>query len=281
MKANRGSSAVFHLMKTTNRFHAANKTRWEAAAASWARGADSRGLWRRCPKEPHLVLCPKELEYLSDIGGKRVCVLGSGDNQVVFALAGLGSSVTSVDISQNQLDIAEQRSRELGLSVSFAQGDVTNIGMLGDRCFDVVYTGGHVAVWVADLETYYSEAVRILRPDGLFIVNEYHPFRRIWRDSKESLVVESPYLERGPFEYDSSDNPEPGTLKSYEFHWTIADYINAVLKTGCSLLSVDEYGEEVGEWEGAPMQGLPEFLLMIARKSVEPLRPADAEKPRG
>jgi len=275
---------TFDIMKATNRFHAANKTRWEAAAAPWAQGADSRGLWRRCPQEPHLVLCPKELEYLSDIAGKPVCVLGSGDNQVVFALAGLGASVTSVDISQNQLYIAEQRSRELGLSVSFVQGDVTDIGMLGDRCFDVVYTGGHVAVWVADLETYYSEAVRILQPDGLFIINEYHPFRRIWRDSKESLVVESPYWERGPFEYDLSGNilrPEPGTLKSYEFHWTIADYINGVLKAGCRLLSVHEYGEEVCDWEGAPMQGLPEFLLIIARKNVEPLRPADAEKPPG
>lgn len=269
--------------KKADKFHAANKTRWEAAAARWARGADSRGLWRRCPKEPHLVLCPKEMEYLAGIAGKRVCVLGSGDNQVVFALAGLGAVVTSVDISRNQLDIAEQRSRELGLSITFAQADVTDLGILGDSSFDVVYTGGHVAVWVADLQTYYAEAVRILQPGGLFIVNEYHPFRRIWRDAKESLVVEAQYLDRGPFEYDLSDDvlsPEPGTLKSYEFHWTMTDYINAVLKTGCSLLSVDEYGDYVGDWEGAPMQGLPEFFLMIAQKSIESQRPADADKPR-
>lgn len=271
-------------MKPTSRFHAANKTRWEAAAAGWARGADSRGLWHRCPQEPHLVLCPKELEYLRDVAGKRVCVLGSGDNQVVFALAGLGALVTSVDISQNQLDIAEQRSRILGLSVTFVQADVTDPATLGDGSFDVVYTGGHVAVWVGDLQTYYSEAVRILQPGELFIVNEYHPFRRIWRESKKSLAVESRYLDRGPFEYDLSDDvlrPEPGMLKSYEFHWTIADYINAVLRTGCSMLSVDEYGEQVSDWEGAPMQGLPEFFLMIARKGVEPLRPGGADKPRG
>jgi ubiquinone/menaquinone biosynthesis C-methylase UbiE len=224
------------------------------------------------------------LEYLRDIAGKRVCVLGSGDNQVVFALAGLGAQVTSVDISQNQLDIAEQRAKELALSVTFAQADVTDLSILPDASFDLVYTGGHVAVWVADLQTYYSEAVRILRPGGLFIVNEYHPFRRIWRESKDSLVVESPYLDRGPFEYDLSDNvlrPEPGTLKSFEFHWTIADYINAILKAGCSLLSVDEYGAYVGDWEGAPMQGLPEFFLMIARKNVESPRPAVADPPQG
>jgi hypothetical protein len=84
----------------TNEYHGANRNRWEASAENWARGADSRGIWRRCSTEPSLVLSPVELEYLSDVKGKRVCVLGSGDNQVVFALAGLGAEVTSVDIAK-------------------------------------------------------------------------------------------------------------------------------------------------------------------------------------
>lgn len=260
------------IMHPTNRFHAANQARWDAASAGWARGADSRGLWRRCPKEPQLVLCRKELEVLRDIAGKRVCVLGSGDNQVVFALAGLGASVTSVDISQHQLDVAARRAKELGLAVSFVQADVTDLRVLADRSFAVVYTGGHVAVWVADLEAYYAEAARVLSPGGLFVINEYHPFRRVWRDSKDSLVVESRYLDRGPFEYRSSEDvlrPGPGPFKSYEFHWTIADYLNAVLKTGCRLESAEEYGEEAADWEGAPMRGLPEYFLVVARKDEE------------
>jgi len=60
---------------------------------------------------------------------------------------------------------------------------------------------------------------------------------------------------------------ESGAMKSYEFHWTIADYINAVLQTGCCLLMVDEHGEAAADWEGAPLHGLPEFLLIVARKS--------------
>lgn len=255
-----------------DRIHAANRKRWDAAARRWAESADSRGLWQRCPQEPELVLCEKELEYLGGVSGKRVCVLGSGDNQVVFALAGLGAAVTSVDISQNQLDIAEKRSNTLGLAVSFVRADVTNLSCLTDASFDVVYTGGHVAVWVADLAKYYSEAARILRPSGLYFVNEYHPFRRIWGDSGDSMIVESPYLERGPFEYDASDDilrREPGALKSYEFHWTVTDYLNAILRAGCSLLFVDECGEQVDDWEGAPMHGLPKFLLIIARRDVE------------
>jgi len=255
-----------------DQIHAANKKRWDAGSRQWAENAERRGMWKRCPQEPNLVLCEKELAYLDGISGKRVCVLGSGDNQVVFALAGLGALVTSVDISQNQLDIAESRSISLGLEVSFLRADVTDLSCLENGSFDAVYTGGHVSVWVADLVKFYSEAARILRPGGLFIVNEYHPFRRIWQDSKGSMVVGTGYLERGPFEYEFDEDilrPEKGDLRCYEFHWTIADYLNAVLKAGCSLLFVEEFGEKVGDWEGAPMDGLPEFFLIIARMNPE------------
>ena len=112
-------------MKPANHVHSANKDRWEAASEHWRQAADSRGLWRRCSTEPELVLSDKELHYLAGIVGKRVCVLGSGDNQVVFALAGLGAFVTSVDISHNQLQVGQQRSRELLLIM--ARKDVEQV----------------------------------------------------------------------------------------------------------------------------------------------------------
>lgn len=256
----------------TDKMHELNRKCWDAGSEQRAKSEDSRGLWRCCPSQPELVLSNKELEYLADISGKHVSVLGSGDNQVVFALAGLGGIVTSVDISQNQLDVAERRARELDLSVSFIRADVTDLSVIDSSTFDVVYTGGHVAVWVSDIDAYYSEATRILRPGGLFIITEYHPFRRIWKDSPDQLTVKSSYFERGPFEYDVSEDTlraKPGTMKSYEFHWTISDYINAVLKAQCRVLEIGEFGKNVADWEGAPLHGLPEFLLIIARKEVE------------
>lgn len=254
---------------TLNKIHLANMIRWDASSKKWAECADSRGIWERCCNDPTLVFSENVMKRLKNIENKNICVLGSGDNQAVFALAGLGAKVTSVDISEKQLQIAYDRARILGLEITFVQNDVTNLISLADNRFDFIYTGGHVAVWISDLRKYYSEAVRILAQKGLLIIDEYHPFRRIWKESKSELTVKSSYLERGPFRYMLNDDvlyKSEGNFESFEFHWTLSDFLNAVITTGCKILEVDEYGEHVGDWEGAPLKGLPENILIIAEK---------------
>ncbi|MEL6923511.1 MAG: class I SAM-dependent methyltransferase [Bacteroidota bacterium] len=254
-----------------NPIHQANQKRWEASAANWAKAADSRGIWKACVNDPSLVFSERVLHYLKGIKGEKVAVLGSGDNQAVFALAGMGAAVTSVDISANQLKYAADRAEALGQSIQFIQSDVTNLSALADEQFDLVYTGGHVAVWVADLQKYYAEASRILRPGGLFIVDEYHPFRRVWKSSKNELVVGYPYFERGPFRFMYNDDVlyhQEGNLESYEHHWSVSDFFNAIIKSGCSIVEVDEYGTSSEDWEEAPMEGLPEILLIVGRKTA-------------
>lgn len=255
--------------KITNEIHLANKKRWDASARRWSECTDSRGIWKKGYEDPSIVFSATVLKHLADVGGKKVAVLGSGDNEAVFALAGMGAEVTSVDISAKQLAYAMERAKALELSIEFLQSDVTDLSALKAGQFDVVYTGGHVAVWVAELQTYYQEAARILQPGGLFLVDEYHPFRRVWKKIPDRLAVENDYYNRGPYKYFLGDDvlyQSAGAYASYEFHWTIADFINAVIQSGCQIREVDEHGTYVGEWEVSPMQGLPEFFLIVAQK---------------
>lgn len=252
-----------------NPFHRANQKRWEAAARNWKAMHDRRGTWKLCAQSPELVFVPEEMKHLKGLTGRKAAVLGSGDNLAVFALAGMGISVTSVDISQNQLTVAEERALELGLNIDFIQADVTDLSALPDKTFDLVYTGGHVAVWVSELEKYYGEAGRILKPGGLFMVSEYHPFRRVWKMGVDHLEVEYDYYDRGPFVFKYDDDVlhrEEGDFTQYEFHWRVSDLINAMLKANCALIDSAEFGEHVGDWEGAPLEGLPEYLLLVGRR---------------
>jgi len=249
-------------------FHDSNRRRWDAGSASWAHRADTRGIWKKCHLDPTLALFPAELTWLGDVAGKDVAVLGSGNNEAVFALAGLGARVTSIDISEQQLDVARSRAAALGLQVKFMRADVVDLSCLGDATFDVAYTGGHVAVWVSDLKRYYLEAARILKPDGLLIVSEYHPFRCVWKRSPTGLEIRFNYFDRGPHRPEAAPDVLAATRGEWEqflFRWTVADYISAILVSGFWLIHAEEFGDTIDEWEGAPMAGLPLTLLLVGR----------------
>ena len=111
--------------------HEANRRGWDAASAGWQAEIDARVDWRSVPDNIHLALDDVELKHLGDAADRSVCVLGSGDNLVAFALAGAGGRVTSVDFSQTQLNIAAERADELGLKINFHRADVTDLGCLG------------------------------------------------------------------------------------------------------------------------------------------------------
>jgi len=242
--------------------HDANRAFWNASAAWWKAREDERGIWQQCHKDPTLVFSDAEIPFVKDVAGKAVCVLGSGDNEVAFALAGMGSEVTSVDISEERLRIAKERATILGLKLAFVRADVTNLVDLESDSFDLVYTGGHMSVWISDINRYYSEAVRILKSGGRFVVNDYHPFRRMWLDTEQSEPHHH-YFKRGPYEYRSEEG-----LPSFEYHWTVSDHIQAVLDAGCHLVKVDEHGEKLGDefWIKTNLDKLPAYLLIVGEK---------------
>ena len=248
-----------------NEFHKVNRNNWNGHADDYKLRVDRRG-WDKCHLDPTRALNSSEIEAFGDPNGKSACVLGSGDNCVTFALAGVGAHVTSVDISDKQLRHAKTRSEFLGLCISFVTADVTDIGILSET-FDVIHTGGHVACWVSDLDSYYAEASRIMKAGGILVIREYHPFfREIWSPSDEHLTVERPYGERGPY-------LEEGDVEAYIFTWTVSDYVNAVLKAGFDLVTVEEATSSSARdrWrntqERVPwLNGLPSQILLVGRK---------------
>jgi len=56
------------------------------------------------------------------------------------------------------------------------------------------------------------------------------------------------------------------SLPSYEFHWTIGDFMTAVRDAGCELIALREIGDQKEGWETPPLTGLPQDLLIVERK---------------
>jgi SAM-dependent methyltransferase len=279
-----------------NEMHEANRRRWDLASPHYSvRYADD---WRRCLVDPSLGFERGSLQLLrqyvgQDLAGKTSCVLGSGDNYAVFALAGMGAQVTSVDISQAQLDAAAGRAAELGVDVTFVQGDIVNLPMLADGAFDFVCSTNGVMVWIAAPAAYYAEVRRILKPSGIFLSYDIHPFLRPWNDPPEPLGMVKPYFDSGPKEWlddpetgraimasEASPEEREGRVSTFKCHWTIGELLTALLGVDLEPVRVlEEPGTDPGfwlpgatdvdliDWRKNPRAGLPVWLTLVARKS--------------
>ena len=154
--------------------HEANRLHWDKAAPGWKDLRDRDGLWRQCSGNPELGFAGTALDMIRSFRGgladKRVLVVGSGDNYAAFALAGLGARVTSTDISQRQLDVAHDRSLELGLLMEFARADAANLTGLADETFDLVCSTNGFFVWIADPGRVFASVRRVLKPGGFYIL---------------------------------------------------------------------------------------------------------------
>jgi SAM-dependent methyltransferase len=264
-----------------NRMHEANRRLWdETLAGEFQQQSEETGVWRRCVDDPDLAFDCEALslieEFVRDLSGKDVCVVGSGDNLASFALAGQGADVKSVDQSQRQLDVASKRARDLGLSITFVRSDATDLSCLEPSQFDLVCSTNGFFVWISDLNGLFAEIQRILKPGGFYVFYDTHPFQRPWRDVQNAAEMEKTYFDTGPFR-DSEDGP-------CKFHWTMGDVLNSLADAGLSVrrlresLARDSSYWEAGkwyvpgsqpsllDWKVNPRAGLPSWLLVAAQK---------------
>ena len=202
--------------------HEANRRIWDEQATTWEDRLNRSDRWRRCHKEPELAFEGGTLgtirEMAGDLGGKQVCIIGSGDNLAAYAFAGLGAEVTSTDISEQRLNLAAGRAEQLGLSIDFVRADAASLEFAGDSTFDLVCSTNGFFVWIADVAAVFREVSRVLKPGGSYVFYDMHPFTRPWKDQTGPIEMEKSYWETGPFRVSEKE--------SYEFNWTLSDLLN-------------------------------------------------------
>lgn len=248
-----------------NQYHEANREMWNANAQVWKKYADEVGNWHLWHTDPSIRFNAIERDALGDMSGEKACVFASGDNAVVFTLAGLGATVTSVDISEGQLQVAKERAKQLNLEVRFIRSDVTNIPELQSDQFDLVFMGSGAIHWFSDLNAVCQEAARVLVSGGKLFIRDEHPFRRVWKKDSEQFEIAHSYYDNGPHESVESGLLPHGS-NSYSYIWTVSDQLKAVLRAGCEIVDVVEWGNHGGEGDDMPAKGLPTALFIHSIK---------------
>jgi malonyl-CoA O-methyltransferase len=109
---------------------------------------------------------------LGDVRGLAVLDLGCGTGRHALWLAQAGARVTAVDFSEGML---EQARRKRGAdAVRFLAHDLLRPLPFPDHAFDRVVSG-LVLEHLADLDAFFAEVRRVLRPGGRAVVSAMHP----------------------------------------------------------------------------------------------------------
>jgi len=266
-----------------------NKTSWNNGAAAYSALCHNAKVMNRIIEDPanafHHTTWVMINKYVPDLRGKRICVPSSGDNHAVFAFAMLGAMVTSCDIAENQLANAERVAKQYGWdsSTEFICADTMKLDSIPNNTYDFVYTSNGVHVWIDDLRGMYRNIFRIIKPGGVYVMYEIHPFQRPFDDNANII---KPYDATGPFESEIETT----------FGWRVMDIMNAFLESGLIVKHVEEMfaekdydwpffisldeklngitatQEEVDrmyDWHNNPMAALPNWISVAAEKPGE------------
>ena len=247
---------------------------WDDRAADYHAKHRSPDVIRHLVDRPISAFHPDVWSLLSkhvpDVRGRKVLVPASGDNLAVYALHLLGAQVTSIDLSQRQLEGAAEIATRNGWSIAFICDDIMRLAEIESATYDLVYTSNGVHVWVSDVVAMYSSIYRVLRPAGRYLMYDIHPFTRPFRyiDGEQPRIIK-PYAEVAP-----------------HCHWRIQDLLNAMIQAGFRLIDLGELNPEDGnywdasldqpvsetetlrlnDWKSNPMAALPQFLTVCLEK---------------
>jgi ubiquinone/menaquinone biosynthesis C-methylase UbiE len=135
-------------------------------------------------------------KYVPD--GARVLDVGCGPGRFALDLARRGACLTLADISQTQLDLAQQQFEAAGLRESveaFRCLDMVDMHELEDERYEVVVCYGASLSYTCDrYETALQELIRVIRPGGMLLlsVNSLYGNMRLVGPYDDQTFLEQP-----------------------------------------------------------------------------------------
>lgn len=239
--------------------HEENRRSWnEATMAHNSHRGDQVAFFRNGGTTLH----PEELKLLGDLHGLSVVHLQCNAGQDTLSLAGLGASVTGVDISDTAIDFARTLSQETGIAATFVRNDLyewLEETATGSARFDRVFCSYGALCWLSDMQNWAKGVAGILRPGGTLIVIDRHPVSRMFdwdgtRTFPYTTQGEALSFEEGVGDYVAeAEQGLPGTAyvpgmqdftnpyRHHEFSWGLGDIVTALLESDLTLTSLREY----------------------------------------
>lgn len=198
------------------------------------------------------ILNPCVDRLLGDVNGKKLLDAGCGEGYLSRYYARKGAIVTGVDTSRKLIDICKRTTAQE--EVNFHVGNICNLHFISDSEFDLVLCN-LVLLNVACLPESLSEFSRILCPGGILVFSVVHPAFNVYGPGSWEVGEKDPKTRRRAGQYFKVDRyfDEKEYLRYWRtrqgekfpkqfsfYHRTISTYVNALISTGFSLVSLRE-----------------------------------------
>jgi ubiquinone/menaquinone biosynthesis C-methylase UbiE len=187
------------------------------------------------------VTALQSLTGLLGRGPGKCLDLGCGTGIAIPDLANLGWTVIGVDISADQLRVAREKTGDL--AADLIEADASHLPLPSNSFGAVASMFTHTDF--DDPPQVFAEVYRVLRPGGKFVYVGTHPcFVTPYVERKpDAFVLHPGYRRRGWTStgpgFGQGIRPRVGVN-----HQTLADFLNAIIKSGLRLTNVDEPGDE-------------------------------------
>ncbi|RNA62573.1 methyltransferase domain-containing protein [Chryseobacterium nematophagum] len=137
-----------------------------------------------------------ELELLGNVQNKTILHLQCHFGQDSISLSRLGAKVTGIDLSDKAINAAHDLSKKCGTDTTFICSDVYQLPDLLNEKFDIVFTSYGTIGWLPDLNKWAKVIHHFLKPNGLFIMAEFHPV--VWMFDDDFTKISYNYFNEKP-----------------------------------------------------------------------------------
>ncbi len=243
-----------------------HKKAWEFNAYDfWVRQSGTPEERARQDVENPRKMLRKYADYFDRFEGVKIANICGSCGKKAVPLALLGADVTVFDISEENRRYAMETARAANVRLGYEVCDIMEIDLAKYAgTFDVVFMEGGILAYFHDLDAFMNMMYALLKPGGKMICSDFHPFIKIM----DTLKLETPtmgYFSTDVFEGEMAharfyeDEIRRQFPKCLYRRYTVSEIINAIIRSGFTLRSFDEYPA----WEDKDLPG--EFTAVAVR----------------
>ncbi|MDZ7614107.1 MAG: class I SAM-dependent methyltransferase [Flavobacteriaceae bacterium] len=160
-----------------------------------------------------------------------------------ISLSRMGAKVTGVDLADRAIENAKKLAAEANTDTTFICCNVYDLPAHLNEKFDIVFTSYGVIGWLPDLNQWAALISHFLKPNGKFILVEFHPV--VWMFDNDFEKVGYNYFNEGAIiETESGTYADRNAAIKQEYvcwNHSSSELINSLIKNGLEILSFNEF----------------------------------------